>query len=111
MLGALTEGAVRETTVLTYERNPVARRACLEHFGNACSVCEMTFESVYGDLGQGFIHVHHLREISTVGEDYVIDPLTDLRPVCPNCHAMLHRERPPLSIDALKEIMRRTAER
>ncbi len=105
VVGALTEGAVRSTTVLTYERNPLARAACLNHYGPACSVCEMTFRAVYGELGEGFIHVHHLREISTVGEDYEVDPVVDLRPVCPNCHAMLHRQRPPLSIDALRGLI------
>jgi 5-methylcytosine-specific restriction protein A len=45
--------------------------------------------------------VHHLRPLAEIGAEYVLDPEVDLRPVCPNCHAMLHRTRPPMSIEAL----------
>jgi 5-methylcytosine-specific restriction protein A len=41
--------------------------------------------------------------ISDVGEEYVVDPIRDLTPVCPNCHAMLHRQTPPLTIEELKQ--------
>lgn len=34
-----------------------------------------------------------------------IDPISDLRPVCPNCHAMLHKKNPPYTIDELREII------
>ncbi len=63
----------------------------------------------YGEIGQGFIHVHHLKQLSDVGEGYEVDPVADLRPVCPNCHAMLHRNNPPLSIDELILRMNRSA--
>lgn len=63
----------------------------------------MNFEERYGEIGKGFIHVHHEVEISTIGEDYEIDPIDDLKPVCPNCHAMLHKRKPAYSIDELKE--------
>ena len=64
------------------------------------------FEKRYGAIGKGFIHVHHLRELAEVGKSVVVDPVKDLRPVCPNCHAMLHRQRPALSIAALKRRLR-----
>ncbi|MDB9470225.1 hypothetical protein PN480_18680 [Dolichospermum circinale CS-1225] len=38
-------------------------------------------------------------------EEYEVDPIKDLRPVCPNCHAMIHRRLPPLSIDEIKSII------
>jgi 5-methylcytosine-specific restriction protein A len=91
--------------VNAYERDHAARQACLAHFGLACSVCKMRFEERYGTLGAGFIHVHHVVPISELGDDYKLDPVKDLRPVCPNCHAMLHRQRPPLSIEALRAIL------
>lgn len=99
------EGAVRQVQVNVYERNPAARLACIARYGSACQVCSFDFGTAYGDLGEGFIHVHHLKEISSIGEEYVVDPIEDLRPVCPNCHAMLHTIRPALSIDALKQIV------
>lgn len=52
------EGGLRLATVNAYERNPAARKACLDHYGYNCAVCEFTFAKVYGDLGQDFIHVH-----------------------------------------------------
>ena len=60
--------------------------------------------NVYGDMGDGFIHVHHLKDLATIGEEYEVDPIEDLRPVCPNCHAMLHRTVPAMSIEDLRAI-------
>ena len=70
----------------------------------ACSVCDFNFGSDYGEIGEGFIHVHHLKQLADIGEMYELDPIKDLRPVCPNCHAMLHKRRPAFSIEELKEI-------
>lgn len=50
-------------------------------------------------------HVHHIVPVSQIGLDYVIDPLKDLIPVCPNCHSMLHRKDPPLIPEELKRIV------
>jgi 5-methylcytosine-specific restriction protein A len=102
---AFREGASTQVLVNRYERSPQARRACLDHHGTTCAVCGFDFGAVYGSLGEGYIHVHHLTDLSLVGDDYEIDPVADLRPVCPNCHAMLHRRRPALSIDALREML------
>jgi 5-methylcytosine-specific restriction protein A len=101
----LFEGAKKSIIVNSYERNPVARQQCIKHWGTCCSVCEFDFEETYGALGTGFIHVHHLTPIAQIGKAYQIDPIKDLRPVCPNCHAMLHKQEPPLGIDELKEII------
>ena len=65
------------------------------------------FGEVYGELGEGFIHVHHLLDLSTIGEEYEVDPIKDLHPVCPNCHAMLHREVPAMSIKKLRRASNR----
>ena len=99
----LYEGAVSQIQVNKYERNPVARALCIQHYGLACSVCSMDFEKKYGALGVDFIHVHHLVELSTIGSTYKVDPIKDLRPVCPNCHAMLHRKIPALTIQELRK--------
>jgi 5-methylcytosine-specific restriction protein A len=99
----LLEGQKKKVFVNAYERNPKARAKCVEHYGATCSVCEMNFGEVYGELGEGFIHGHHLLPVAQLGKQYEVDPVTDLRQVCPNCHAMLHRRNPPLSINELKE--------
>src|SRR5947209_11440909 len=68
-----------------YERNPLARRQCLDHYGFACTACGFDFEAVYGVLGRGYAHVHHVVPLHSVGREHVVDPIRDLRPVCANC--------------------------
>lgn len=98
------EGAKRSITVNAYERDPLARRACIRKYGTACVVCGFDFEKAYGERGRGFIHVHHLTPLSQIGTTYEVHPQKDLRPVCPNCHAMLHKTNRPLTIESLREI-------
>lgn len=88
----LIEGARKTITVNSYERNSAARNACIKVHGVSCSVCGFNFEAFYGGRGKDFIHVHHVVAIAGIGQKYEIDPIKDLRPVCPNCHAMLHRK-------------------
>lgn len=95
------EGATKKISVNIYERNPQARKACLAAYGHLCSVCGFNFEDQYGDIGRGYIHVHHLKQLADIGVEYKLDPIADLRPVCPNCHAMLHRRRPAYTIEEL----------
>ena len=99
------EGALQWISVNRYERDPEARRKCLEHHGFDCYVCEFNFERVYGLGGRSLIHVHHLKPLSEIGRKYRIDPVKDLRPVCPNCHAMIHRRNPPYSIEEMIELL------
>ncbi|MCA9281056.1 MAG: HNH endonuclease [Phycisphaeraceae bacterium] len=101
-----TEGKVRVVLSNTYERNPIARRECIRIQGWSCAVCEFNFEHAYGDLGEKYIHVHHLIPIASIGQEYQIDPAKDLVPICPNCHAMIHRRDPPLAVEELRRIIR-----
>ena len=98
-----SEGKTKKIIVNTYERNPHARKKCIDHYGLNCQVCGFNFYEKYGDLGRDFIHVHHIVDISTVGKEYDVDPIKDLIPVCPNCHSMLHKKKPALSIQELKK--------
>lgn len=100
-----TEGTVQTVTVNRRERNADARAACIEEWGTNCQVCGLDFGERYGEIGEGFIHVHHLTPLAEGGTQNV-DPVKDLRPVCPNCHAMLHQTSPPLSIEELRQRMR-----
>ena len=101
----LTEGAVYRVAVTAYERNPIARRKCLAHYGSSCVVCGFDFKAMYGQEAEGFIHVHHIRMLSETGKEHEIDPVKDLRPVCPNCHSVIHLKAPPYSIDELKDML------
>lgn len=101
------EGKPSRVTSRSYDRNPAARQACVEHFGYDCSICGFSFEKTFGKIGARFIEVHHLKQIADIGKEYVINPKTDLRPVCANCHRMLHKSRPPLSIVELKKQLKK----
>ena len=101
-----TEGTPNQVTFTKYERNPFARKVCLQHYGCSCAVCDFNFEKVYGDIGKDFIHVHHLTQVAKVGKQYSVDPVNDLRPVCPNCHAMIHKRKEAISIEELKSLLR-----
>ncbi|QEY33055.1 HNH endonuclease [Synechococcus sp. RSCCF101] len=100
-----SEGTKKQVTVNAYERDPRARDRCIGRWGHSCSVCGFHFQSFYGELGKGYIHVHHLKPLLEIGEEYKVDPIIDLRPVCPNCHAMLHRGKSVLSIKELKSLI------
>ncbi len=84
------EGNVEKVYVSKYERNANARKECLKHFGYDCQVCGFNFEDVYGEIGKSYIHVHHIVPLSKINKEYVIDPIRDLIPLCPNCHSMIH---------------------
>lgn len=99
------EGAKSTVTVNAYERSDTAREACIAHHGLACAVCGFDFERIYGKLGSGFIHIHHVVPIRSIREEYQVDPIADLIPVCPNCHAMIHRVEPALTVGQLKRYL------
>lgn len=86
------EGGKKQITVNVYERDSIARKKCIEIHGENCFVCNMNFGQTYGAFAEGFIHVHHLKPLHQIQQNYKVDPQNDLIPVCPNCHAMLHRK-------------------
>jgi hypothetical protein len=102
---SLVEGAVRQITVNAYERNPVARQQCIDSHGTACCICGFSFGTFYGPETDGYIHVHHLRPLSEIGIEYVVDPVKDLRPVCPNCHAVLHLGSECRTIEEVEQLI------
>ncbi|MEX2175079.1 MAG: HNH endonuclease [Pirellulaceae bacterium] len=100
----LVEGAVCRVTVNAYERNPEARRRCIAAHHPRCYACGFDFGAAYGPEFAGFIHIHHLRPLSEIGREYVVDPVVDLRPVCPNCHAVIHHGGRLRSIDEVRQL-------
>ncbi|MCB5283744.1 MULTISPECIES: HNH endonuclease [unclassified Arthrobacter] len=89
--GTYPQGAVTRAEVNRYERDPDARRACIALHGTSCAACGFSFELTYGDVGADLMPVHHLVPVSRLGSRYELDPLTDLVPLCGNCHAVAHR--------------------
>jgi predicted HNH restriction endonuclease len=108
-ISQLSEGSIKQVKVNAYERNPKARTECIAHYGLACSCCGFDFFKIYGEIGQDFIHVHHLTLISEIKKEYHVNPIDDLRPVCPNCHAMIHRKKPPFTIAEIKIMIGKNA--
>ena len=89
--GTYPQDAVTRVEVNRYEQDPDARRACIAHHGTSCAACGFSFEQKYGEIGKDFIPVHHLVPVSQLGSGYELDPISDLIPLCANCHAMAHQ--------------------
>jgi 5-methylcytosine-specific restriction protein A len=100
----LPEGARIRIETNRYERSRINRAACIELHGDSCLACDFNFGETYGEAGRGFIHVHHVTPVSRLGEGYLVNPATDLVPLCPNCHAMAHRFDPPASVGQLRQL-------
>lgn len=101
----LPEGALTRVMVNRYERRPANRAAAIAAHGATCKACGFDFARFYGTIGEGFIEVHHRIPASQLGNDYVLDPVRDLVPLCSNCHQMVHRECPPIPAEKLRETL------
>ena len=99
------EGATRQVLATRYERDPVARAKCLQYYGLNCFICGFNFGETYGPEAEGIIHVHHLIPLSQIGRKDEFDPIRDLRPVCPNCHAVIHRHKKAYSVAAVRQML------
>jgi 5-methylcytosine-specific restriction protein A len=99
------EGAKIEVSVNKYERDHRNRKIAIELHGLDCAACGFNFEAFYGSFAEGYIVVHHVTPVSMIGPDYVVNPDRDLVTICANCHAMLHRADPPLTVAELLKII------
>jgi hypothetical protein len=100
------EGNRTAVLVNKYERKRENRDACIRAYGAWCRVCGFNFAKAYGEIGEGYIHVHHLTGLATLkGKARKFDPVKDMIPVCPNCHEMLHRNDPPYTPEQLRAII------
>jgi 5-methylcytosine-specific restriction protein A len=100
------EGKKKTVLINTYERNTAARQKCIDHYGAICFICGFNFSKAYGEECEGLIHVHHLKKVSEADTEYVVNPINDLRPVCPNCHMVLHSRKEGFEIDDVKNILK-----
>ncbi len=99
-----TEGLEKLEQSHKYERSKINRSICLAFHGYSCKACGVDLQNKYGEIAKDFIEVHHIEPISTTGIS-LIDPIKDLVPLCPNCHAIVHKKNPPLSIVQLQKIL------
>jgi 5-methylcytosine-specific restriction protein A len=103
------EGGKKAYQGTRYERDLGNRRRAIEIHGTRCTACQFDFGETYGSHGIGFIEIHHLHPLYVKGEEHPVDPKEDLRPICSNCHRMIHRKKQSImTIEALKELLRQT---
>jgi 5-methylcytosine-specific restriction protein A len=74
-----------------------------------CQGCGFDFETVYGERGRNFIECHHLEPLSLKDEPQKTK-LSDLALLCSNCHRIVHRRKPWLTINELKNLLTRNDE-
>jgi len=95
------EGGVIMRLHKRYERDPKLiaekRKAAKSAGAMACEVCAFDFHLAYGELGSGYIEVHHTKPVYTMKAGHKTK-LEDLALLCANCHRMAHRKRTPLSL-------------
>lgn len=93
----------REQVVI--QRNQDVRKKCIEYFGCKCAACGLVMSDKYGEIGEGFIEVHHLNPIHLYDDAHIVNYRTDLIPLCPNCHSMIHKLYDPGDLDKLQQII------
>ena len=70
----------------------------------SCEVCGFNFTDAYGDRGDGFIECHHTKPVSELRDGEKTN-INDLALVCSNCHRMIHRRKPWLSVAELSALL------
>ncbi|HEY7974942.1 MAG TPA: HNH endonuclease [Ktedonobacterales bacterium] len=96
-------------THLAYERSQALVQQAKKRFKAThgrlyCEVCAFDFSKAYGDLGEGYIEAHHTKPISELNSGD-LTYISDLVMVCANCHRMIHRRRPWLRPDELRQLL------
>lgn len=107
---SVSEGGLRLVSHLRRERKRAVveakKVAVLSSTGRlSCEVCGFDFSAVYGSIGEGFSEVHHLSPLSASAES-VTTTLADLAVLCSNCHRIIHRSDPMLSVAELSAVVR-----
>lgn len=114
----ITEGEKTRSESARYKRSRAVRDAAIAFYKDksgriACAVCGFDFQQVYGALGQDFIEIHHEHPLflgdGEAEESTVKEAISKVKPLCPNCHRMIHRRREEmLSVEELKETIEGT---
>lgn len=90
-----------------YERDSNIREIAIRIHGYDCHACGFNFEKKYGEIGKGFIEIHHINPLYINGMERIVDPKLDLLPVCSNCHRIIHRKRHFVySIPEIRQLIR-----
>lgn len=95
------EGRKKEVRLLNRIRNRAARDECLRISEGKCYVCGFDFGETYGNIGKGFLEVHHKKPLNQYNDCHPIT-LDKLCAVCSNCHRMIHRTKEPMDVEEFK---------
>jgi predicted HNH restriction endonuclease len=94
------EGGDKEISLEVTKRDPQLKADAIRRYGSACQVCRMDFGETYGDVGEGYIEIHHLKPMASKKSSESLTSIEDVRVVCANCHRMLHRQgKVPIPFD------------
>lgn len=110
----ITEGQLSTRSVAYRKRSRQLREAAVDHYTRngriPCDACSFDFELAYVDIGVGYIQIHHLEPISFGGQREL--PLDEavhkVRPLCANCHVMVHYRDPWITVENLTDTLRVT---
>lgn len=111
----IEEGSVKTVSAKRKQRSKKLREAAIAKYTEAdgtikCAVCGFDFRKTYGKLGEGYIAIHHEVPIFQMPSEgtttFINKAIQNVKPVCPNCHSMIHRNKNKmLSIQELKDII------
>ena len=110
----ISEGAKRQVSKTIYKRSRRLRDAAIQHYSRdgsiTCETCGFDFAERYGELGEGYIEMHHKKPLSQYGDqstsEFIKEAIKDLAPLCSNCHRMIHRSRTsPVNVDDLRTLV------
>jgi predicted HNH restriction endonuclease len=108
--GDFAEGERQKRETTFFKRNPKLRREAIRRHGAICIVCKFNFEKRYGEAGKGYIEIHHLNPLAERLDAASGEPIRtnaeDVVPLCANCHRVVHRTRPSMTLDALVSTIR-----
>ncbi|MFI5584018.1 HNH endonuclease [Amycolatopsis sp. NPDC051758] len=105
---AAHEGRILQRLHLIRERNPKLRAKKIAQSRKqrgrvSCEACEFDFEATYGNHGRDYIECHHATPLSHSGP--TVTKLDNLVLLCSNCHRMIHRKTPWLSVAELHHLV------
>lgn len=107
--GGEVEGGQSRTAYNRYERSSANRAICLSVNGSVCVACGEDPGVKYKMDGKRIIHVHHITPVSQMGGPRPVNPVTELVPLCPNCHNVAHKRNPPYTPEEILSLINEEA--
>jgi hypothetical protein len=109
----IEEGFTKFTQIKTKARSRKLVEIAKDYYSKDgkiyCAACNFNFEDFYGEIGKGYIEIHHIEPIFAKEDNFeqlAKEALSKVVPVCANCHRIIHRQQDKLlSISSLQELV------